>query len=399
MISPKQILSEAQSLGSELSALRRRLHQVPEFALELPQTQRLVLEAIEGLGEIHLGKGLSSVVLHIRGGKPGPTVLLRADMDALAVTEETGEEFASTNGFMHACGHDLHVAGGVGAAKLLAAHRDEIAGDVIIWFQPGEEGHHGADVMIEEGALEISGNRPIAAYGIHVFTSLPLGAVACKPGPLMASASDLKITIYGAGGHGSMPWMSKDPVTPLVETISALQSMVTKRFNAFDPVIVNVGWIRAGDTATTNVIADTASLGATLRTFSAANAELLPERIRELVKGVADAFGVTADVEFSRATKVLVNDASAVDVVRAVTTEMLSSAAYQEMPSPIAGAEDFASVVAEVPGAFVFVGACPPDQDFQTAPTNHSAHARFDDSVLPQTAAMLANFALHHLAN
>jgi len=117
------------------------------------------------------------------------------------------------------------------------------------------------------------------------------------------------------------------------------------------------------------------------------------------VKGVADAFGVTADVEFSRATKVLVNDASAVDVVRAVTTEMLGSAAYQEMPSPIAGAEDFASVVAEVPGAFVFVGACPPDQDFQTAPTNHSAHARFDDSVLPQTAAMLANFALHHLAN
>jgi hippurate hydrolase len=193
--------------------------------------------------------------------------------------------------------------------------------------------------------------------------------------------------------------MSKDPVTPLVETISALQSMVTKRFNAFDPVIVNVGWIRAGDTATTNVIADTASLGATLRTFSAANAELLPERIRELVKGVADAFGVTADVEFSRATKVLVNDASAVDVVRAVTTEMLGDGAYQEMPSPIAGAEDFASVVAEVPGAFVFVGACPPDQDFQTAPTNHSAHARFDDSVLPQTAAMLANFALHHLVN
>jgi hippurate hydrolase len=399
MVSSKQILTEAQSLGPELSALRRQLHQVPEFALELPQTQRLVLEAIEGLGEIHLGKGLSSVVLHIRGGKPGPTVLLRADMDALAVTEETGEEFASTNGFMHACGHDLHVAGGVGAAKLLAAHREEIAGDVILWFQPGEEGHHGADVMIEEGALEISGNRPIAAYGIHVFTSLPLGAVACKAGPLMASASDLKITFHGAGGHGSMPWMSKDPVTPLVETISALQSMVTKRFNAFDPVIVNVGWIRAGDTATTNVIADTASLGATLRTFSAANAELLPERIRELVKGVADAFGVTADVEFSRATKVLVNDAGAVDVVRAVTTEMLGSGAYQEMPSPIAGAEDFASVVAEVPGAFVFVGACPPDQDYQTAPTNHSAHARFDDSVLPQTAAMLANFALHHLAN
>lgn len=398
MLQPSQLLEQAQHLGPELSALRRELHQIPEFALDLPATQKRLLEAIEGLGEVHLGKGLSSIVLHIRGGQPGPTVLLRADMDALAVTEQTGESFASSNGFMHACGHDLHMAGAVGAAKLLHQNRGLLKGDVIIWFQPGEEGHHGADVMIAEGALEISGQRPIAAYGIHVFTSLPLGAVACKAGPLMASAGDLKITFHGRGGHGSMPWLSKDPVTPLVEVISALPNMIAKRFSAFDPVIVNVGWIRAGDTATTNVIADSASLGATVRTFSQANADALQTHTRDLVAGIAQAFGVTADVEFSRATKVLINDAAAVEVVAETTRAMLGEAAYQTMPDPIAGAEDFASVVAEVPGAFVFVGACPPDQDFQTAPTNHSAFARFDDSVLPQTAAMLAGFAAHHLA-
>jgi amidohydrolase len=397
MVTSAQFLEEAKQLLPELVALRRELHQIPEFAFDLPLTQQRLLSEISDLGEIHLGRALSSIVLHIRGDKPGPTVLLRADMDALAVQEQTGEDFASTNGFMHACGHDLHMAGAVGAAKLLHAHRAQLQGDVIIWFQPGEEGHHGADEMIAEGALDITGQRPIAAYGIHVFTSLPLGAVACKPGALMASAGDLKVTVHGRGGHGSMPWLSLDPVTPLVEIMSALPVMVAKRFNAFDPVIINVGWVRAGDTATTNVIADSASFGATVRTFSPAHAEALQLHTRQLVNSIAAAFGVTAEVEFSQATKVLMNDAASVAVVEQVTKSMLGDAAYQTMPTPIAGGEDFASVVHEVPGAFVFVGACPPDQDHTTAPTNHSAYARFDDAVLAQCAAMLAGFAAHHL--
>lgn len=397
MVSPAKLLSAAQEIAPELVKLRRELHEIPEFALDLPKTQQRLLAELADLGEIHLGRALSSIVLHIRGGKPGPTVLLRADMDALAVREQTGEPFASTNGFMHACGHDLHMAGAVGAARLLHANREALAGDVLIWFQPGEEGHHGADEMILEGALDITGQRPIAAYGIHVFTSLPLGAVACKPGALMASAGDLMVTVRGRGGHGSMPWLSLDPITPLVEIMSALPTMVAKRFNAFDPVIINVGWIRAGDTATTNVIADQASFGATVRTFSEAHSEKLRLYTRELVESIAAAYGVTAETEFSRATKVLMNDPGAVEVVRQVTTEMLGPNAYQAMATPIAGGEDFASVVHEVPGAFVFVGACPPEQDHTTAPTNHSAFARFDDSVLAQTAAMLAGFASHHL--
>ena len=397
MLDSKALLAEAAGWAQTLIGIRRELHQIPEFALDLPKTQARILAAIEGLGEITLGKDLTSIALVIRGGKPGPTVLLRADMDALKVEEETGLEYASTNGFMHACGHDLHMAGAIGAAQILASHKDELNGDVLIWFQPGEEGHHGADVMIEEGMLELTGSRPVAAYGLHVFTSLPLGAIACKPGPLMASAGDLHVRFHGSGGHGSMPWLSKDPVTPMVEAITALQNLINKSFDQFDPVILNVGWIRAGDDATTNVIADSASFGATVRTFSEVNTKKLHELAPKLIHSIADGFGLSAEVEFGRATKVLMNDPASVERVERVAKSLVGEAGYVPMQNPIAGGEDFASIVAEVPGAFVFVGACPPEIDYQTAPTNHSAKATFDDSVLPLCSALLVSLAMEHL--
>ena len=397
MLDSKALLAEAAGHAQTLVGIRRELHQIPEFALDLPKTQARILESIEGLGEITLGKDLTSIALVIRGGKPGPTVLLRADMDALKVEEETGLDYASTNGFMHACGHDLHMAGAIGAAHLLATHKDELNGDVLIWFQPGEEGHHGADVMIEEGMLELTGSRPVAAYGLHVFTSLPLGAIACKPGPLMASAGDLHVSFHGSGGHGSMPWLSKDPVTPMVEAITALQNLINKGFDQFDPVILNVGWIRAGDDATTNVIADSASFGATVRTFSEVNTAKLHELAPKLIHSIAEGFGLSAEVEFGRATKVLMNDPAIVERVEKVAKSLVGEAGYVPMQNPIAGGEDFASIVAEVPGAFVFVGACPPEIDYQTAPTNHSAKATFDDSALPLCSALLASLAMEHL--
>lgn len=398
MPTPQQLLAEAKGYASTLSSIRRDLHAIPEFGLDLPNTQQRILSAIDGLGEITLGKSLNSIALVIRGGKPGPTVLLRADMDALAVVEESGEDFASSNGFMHACGHDLHMAGAVGAAHLIHTHRDELAGDVVIWWQPGEEGHHGADVMIEEGMLDVSGNRPVAAYGIHVFTKMPIGAVASKPGALMASAGDLHIEITGAGGHGSMPWLSRDPIAPLLEIATALPQLVAKRFDAFDPVIVNIGWLRAGDTATTNVIPDSAALGATVRTFSQRNSELLQQLVPDLVSAIASTYGVSARVEFGRATKVVVNSADATELARRVTESMLGAGSFQVLEHPIPGGEDFASILQEVGGAFVFVGACPPELDWQTAPSNHSARARFDDSVLPQVASLLAAFAFEQLS-
>ena len=397
MLDSKALLAEAAGHAQTLVGIRRELHQMPEFALDLPKTQARILESIEGLGEITLGKDLTSIALVIRGGKPGPTVLLRADMDALKVEEETGLEYASTNGFMHACGHDLHMAGAIGAAHLLATHKEELNGDVLIWFQPGEEGHHGADVMIEKGMLELTGSRPVAAYGLHVFTSLPLGAIACKPGPLMASAGDLHVSFHGSGGHGSMPWLSKDPVTPMVEAITALQNLINKSFDQFDPVILNVGWIRAGDDATTNVIADSASFGATVRTFSEINTKKLHELAPKLIHSIAEGFGLRAEVEFGRATKVLMNDPASVERVEKVAKSLVGEAGYVPMQNPIAGGEDFASIVAEVPGAFVFVGACPPEIDYQTAPTNHSAKATFDDSVLPLCSALLVSLAMEHL--
>lgn len=398
MPSAQELLKEAASYGQTMVEIRRDLHQMPEFALNLPNTQKRILQAIDGLGEITLGKGLTSIALLIRGGNPGPTVLLRADMDALKVVEETDLPYASKNGYMHACGHDLHMSAAVGAAHLISAHKDQLKGDVLIWFQPGEEGHHGADVMIEEGMLELSDSRPIAAYGLHVFTSMPKGLIACKSGPLMASAGDLNVTFHGSGGHGSMPWLSKDPVTPMVESIAALQNLLNKQFDQFDPVILNVGWIRAGDDATTNVIADTASFGATVRTFSEENTKKLHELAPKLIHSIAEGFSVTAEVSFGQATKVLMNDASAVERVEQVAKQLVGENGYMPMQKPIAGGEDFASIVAEIPGAFVFVGACPPDIDFQSAPTNHSAKAKFDDSVLPLCAALLASLAFSHLA-
>jgi hippurate hydrolase len=393
----QSILEQAQSMLPELQTLRRKLHQIPEFGLELPNTLKVILDEVSGLGEITLSKSITSAVLHIKGDLPGPTVLLRADMDALAVVEDTGLPYASTNGYMHACGHDLHMAMGVGAAKILASRKSELKGEVIIFFQPGEEGHHGADVMIEEQALMVSGSKPIRAYGLHVFSSYPVGMMGSRSGPLMASAGDLLVTVTGSGGHGSMPWLSKDPISVLNEIMTALQTMVTKRFSAFDPVIVNIGWVRAGDTATTNVIPETASFGATVRVFSEENATKLKQYTQELVNSIAIGFGLTATVEFTRATKVLINDAQAISSVEKITGEIFGAGRYINLPTPIAGGEDFASIVSEVPGAFVFVGACPPGTDHTTAATNHSNKAVFDDSVLGDGAALLASLAVDAL--
>jgi amidohydrolase len=394
----QSILEQAQSMLPELQSLRRKLHQIPEFGLELPNTLKVILDEISPLGEITLGKSITSAVLHIKGDLPGPTVLLRADMDALAVIEDTGVPYASTNGFMHACGHDLHMAMGVGAAKILASRKSELKGEVIIFFQPGEEGHHGADVMIEEQALMVSGSKPIRAYGLHVFSSYPVGMMGSRSGPLMASAGDLLVTVTGSGGHGSMPWLSKDPISVLNEIMSSLQTMVTKRFSAFDPVIVNIGWVRAGDTATTNVIPETASFGATVRVFSEENATKLKQYTQELVDSIATGFGLSATVEFTRATKVLMNDPKAISSVEKVASELFGASRYINLPTPIAGGEDFASIVSEIPGAFVFMGACPPGTDHTTAATNHSNKAVFDDSVLGDGAALLASLAVDALS-
>ena len=391
------LVADAGALSEDLRTIRRDLHKNPEFGLDLPQTLARVLNEVDGLGELFTGEGMTAAALLIKGSKPGPTVLLRADMDALAVIEDTGLDFASTNGYMHACGHDLHIAMGIGAARLLHANRDKLAGDVVVWFQPGEEGLAGADRMLEQKMHLVSGSKPIAAYGVHVFSVYPKGMFGARPGPLMAAAGGFKATFKGSGGHGSMPWLSKDPISPMIQSIATLQTAINKRLDVFDDVVVNVGWVKAGDDHTENVIPETASFGATVRTFSEVHSKLIREVVADVLEGQAKAFGVAVEIEWMPASKVLINDAAAVTRSRKVIGELFGEGRYWDMPNPIPGGEDFASVLEEIPGAFIFMGAAPDGVDPRTAPSNHSNKALFDDDVLPLGAAFLAAMAIDTL--
>ncbi|GAB3142644.1 M20 family metallopeptidase [Amycolatopsis stemonae] len=388
--------SDAAALLDDLVALRRDLHRIPEIGLHLPRTQERVLAALDGLDlEVSLGKNLSSITAVLRGGKPGGTVLLRGDMDALPVTEATGEEFSSTiDGAMHACGHDLHTAGLVGAARLLAARKDELPGDVVFMFQPGEEGCDGAGRMIEEGVLTASGKHVDAAYGLHVSaSSYAKGQFVARPGTLMAASGALAVRVLGAGGHGSSPHDARDPIPAACEMVTALQTMVTRTFDVFDPVVVTVGMFHAGTRR--NIIPDDAAFEATLRSFSPAVAARVGERAVQVCQGIAAAHGLDVEVTYEPEYPATVNDAGAYEFVADTIREVFGEERFTEMADPITGSEDFSRVLERVPGAYLFLGACPADPD--TAADNHSPRARFDDGVLADGAALLAELAVRRL--
>lgn len=391
-MSAPDFAADAVAILPDLVALRRALHADPELGLDLPRTQQKVLDALEGLPlEITTGTRTTSVVAVLRGGRPGPAVLLRGDMDALPIEETTGLEFASTNGTMHACGHDLHTAGLVGAARLLSDRRDELHGSVIFMFQPGEEGHGGAKVMIEEGLLDAAGERPVAAYAIHVAPG-PRGLFATRSGAVAAGSNQLFVTVDGRGGHGSQPHQTLDPVPAAAEIVLALQSFVTRRFDAFDPVVLSVTRLSTGEGAV-NVIPEHVELAATVRNMSPASLATLQEGLPRVIEGVAAAHGLTADVRFDTMYPVTVNDpaetAETVDVLQGVFGEQR----VVIMPTPMMGSEDFAFVLDEVPGTFIALMTSPPDADPSTIEWNHSPRVLFDDAVLGDQAAALASVA------
>ncbi|WP_263120071.1 M20 family metallopeptidase [Cellulomonas sp. RIT-PI-Y] len=391
--------ADAQDQLPEVVALRHALHRVPELGLDLPLTQRLVLDALAPLGlEVAPGDGMSSVVAVLRGARPGPAVLLRGDMDALPVTEDTAEPFASEHpGVMHACGHDLHTAGMVGAARLLAARRERLAGSVVFMFQPGEEGPGGAEPMIADGVLDAAGERVVGAYGLHVMSSvLPTGLVAGRPGTILAAADSVRVTVHGRGGHGSMPHLALDPVPVAAEIVLALQAMVTRQFDAFDPVVVTVGRIAAG--TADNVISSSAVIDATVRTFSEAVHHRVPDRLRRVCEGVAAAHGLTVTVDYQPGYPVTVNRPEENDRARELTTGLFGERAWLDAPQPIAGAEDFSYVLEQVPGVYLGLGATPPGADPVTAAYNHSPQARFADEALAVGPAVLAALAWDRLA-
>ena len=393
------LTDDAAKIAADIAELRHAIHREPEIGLDLPKTQHKILGALDGLPlEVSTGQGLSSVTAVLRGGKPGPAVLLRGDMDALPITEATGVDYASRHdGVMHACGHDLHVAMLAGAARLLSARKADIPGTVVFMFQPGEEGHAGARHMIDEGVLDAAGERVAAAYALHVTsTKLPLGTFSTRPGPMLAAADQITVTVRGRGGHASQPHRALDPIPAACEMVIALQTMATRKFDVFDPVVITVGSFHSG--TTDNVIPDQARFLATARSYSGASRAALAELVPGLIKDIASAHGLTADAEYASEYPVTVNDAAEAEFALKTAAETFGEDRSLRAPFPITGAEDFSFVLEEVPGAFVFLGACPPDRDPETAPTNHSAIARFDDSVLSEGTALYAELALRRLA-
>ncbi len=388
------LLPEAQELQPDVVRLRRAIHRRPELGLQLPRTQAAVLQALDGLGlRVRKGERLTSVVATLEGAGSGPAILLRADMDALPVHEETGLEFASElDGVMHACGHDAHVAMLVGAARLLSRRRDQLAGRVIFMFQPGEEGYHGARVMLEEGLAE-GGTVPAAAFALHGGARLPAGVVGTRPGPILASGDTLEAMIHGRGGHASAPHDCLDPIPIACEIVQALQTFVTRRVDAFDPAVITIAKIEAGSTR--NVIPETAHLLGTIRTVSERTRERVLDGVERLIKGLAAAHGAEADVKLIRGYPVTVNDEGVTGLASRVATELLGESRVRLMPAPMMGSEDFSYVLRRFPGTMMFLGTRP-DGNAPPIP-NHSNRMVVNEAALPVGVALHAAVALRFL--
>lgn len=385
--------ADARALQDSLIAVRRELHQVVELGLDLPRTQEVVLRELAELGlEITTGTVLTSVTAVLRGGRPGPVVLLRADMDGLPVLEATGLDFASTSGRMHACGHDLHMAGLLGAARLLVARRDDLPGTVVFMFQPGEEGQAGGRIMLEEGVLEAAGEPPVAAYAIHVECTLERGRLVTRQGSMMASASALRMTLRGTGGHAAFPQNGIDPVPVAAQLILAVQTFATRRLPATDQAVISITRL-SSDSAASNVLAAEVQLEANIRTLSKATLETVREQLPLMLEGIAVANGCTLESEFIASYPVTYNDPAETAFVLDAFDELVGAERVTRLEAPSMASEDFAYVLEEVPGTLVFLGAAP-DED--SGPL-HSERAVFDDSVLGMQASVLAELAWRRL--
>ncbi|MEP7222673.1 MAG: M20 family metallopeptidase [Novosphingobium sp.] len=395
-----ELLSQAAGLSDGIVALRRAIHAEPELGLHTPKTRDKIRAALADLPLTwREGPSTTGLVATLKGGAgsgigSGRRVLLRGDMDALPMPEETGLPFASTvPGAMHACGHDAHVAMLAGAARLLCARAGNLAGEVQFMFQPGEEGYHGARFMLNDGLLD---PLPDAAFALHVMPNAPHGIFGGRAGPLLAAADMLDIVIEGRGGHASMPHQTLDPVPVACEIVMALQSLVTRKYNAHDPVVLTITRLEAGSAH--NVIADRAVMKGTMRTLSARHREHLRESIELLAAGIAGAHGLTAQVTVTEGFPVTICDPRAVDFGEAVVNDMCGSGTFQRLADPIMGAEDFSYVLEKVPGAMFFLGVSHVGEDWTQCCGIHSTRMQVDEAAMPRGAAVLAGLAERFLA-
>lgn len=385
----------ADELLGGVTELRRAIHRQPELGTDNPRTQRLILDALDGLGlEVSTGRSITSVTADLVTDPSAPTILLRADTDALPMVEESGEPFASEiDGRGHMCGHDAHVAMLVGAARLLSSMRADLPGNVRFVFQPGEEGFGGAVDMIDEGALE----GVAAAFAIHISPNVPFGFVAGRPGPLMAATDDFHVTIRGRGAHASTPHFGNDPIPVACEVVLALQTFITRRVEAFNPAVLTVGRIAAG--STTNVIPEVAVLEGTIRTMSEHTRAGVRAGFERVVTNVSAAHDCSAEIELRAGYPVTVNDDPFLRFVERLTNQVMGEHRFFELPSPVMGAEDFSYFLQRVPGAMVFLGVCPDDiANSLEAPSCHSNHMRLNEAAMAHGVALHAAVAWDWLA-
>ena len=402
-MSDTTVREQARDHFDEAVGLRRTLHRHPEQGNELPATRETVLEALEGLPlDVTLHDTTSGFTALLTGDRPGPTILLRADMDALPLHEDTGLEFSSRDEeSMHACGHDTHTAMLVSVARVLTDRRGELAGRVLFMFQPGEEGHHGARFMLDEGLLAVpdladgTASPVDAAFAMHITSALPTGFVATRPGPVMASADRLQITITGKGGHASEPHRAVDPIPVACEIVQALQTMITRSIDVFDPSVVTVARIAAG--TTNNVIPELAEIEGTIRAVSEATRTKVHDGIRRVVDGIASAHGVSATTEVEPGYPVTVNDDDFAAFSASTATEVVGADRVITLPNPVMGAEDFSYVLHDVPGTMMFLGATPHSENLATAAPNHSNRVYFEESAMQDGIAVYSAVALAHL--
>ena len=371
----------------DVIALRRAIHAEPEIGLQCPRTTDKIKAALAGLPlEYREGPSTTGLVAILRGGRGnGRTVLLRGDMDALPMQEETGLPFASkVDGAMHACGHDAHTAMLVGAARALSARREDLAGTVVFMFQPGEEGWHGARYMLEDGLLDEP--RPEAAFALHISPNISRGVFAGRAGPALASADVLSAVVRGRGGHAAMPHESQDPIPVACEIVTALQGLIARQIPVFDPAVLTIAKITAG--TTDNVIPSTAELLGTLRTLSEKTRATAQAGFRRIVEHVASAHGMTGEATIKTGFPVTVNDARAIDLVRRNAQSLGGEAGWRTMPAPLMGAEDFSYVLQQIPGAMSFIGVAAEGSDPATNYPLHNTRMTLDEATMARGVAM-----------
>jgi amidohydrolase len=383
------------ALQGEMVTLRRAIHAEPELGLMTPKTTAKAKAALAGLPlEIFEGKSTTGFVAVLRGPANGRTVLLRGDMDALPLVEETDLPFSSgIEGAMHACGHDTHVAMLAGAAKALCANRDKLAGTVMFMFQPGEEGHHGARFMLDDGLID---PLPDCAFALHISPNFPSGMFAGRSGPLLAAADKFYVRIKGKGGHASQPHDTVDPIPVAAEIVLALQTMVTRRIPAFDPAVLTVGRIESG--TTNNIIPERAEMEGTIRSFSEHSRQAVHEGLHRVASNIGAAHKAEAVAEVVPGFPVTVCDDRAVVLAQETAQKLFGEHAWMSLKTPVMGAEDFAYVLQKVPGAMAFLGATPEGGDFRSCCGLHSNRMVIDESVMARGVAMHCAYAEAFLA-